>query len=205
MIKARHIRRWVVFISWYLTLRIRLHFKSIHMDGKLEEGEAPLLVIANHFSFWDGFLVQYLNLQRIKKNFYFMMLEEQLEKRMFLNKAGGFSLGRSPREMMESINHAATLLQDNKNMVLVFPQGLIESKYRFPFHFEKGIEAILKRSPDHVRILFIANMIEYFSEARPSLYMYYMQPRLGKQAGRETIETAYNKFFASCIEKQKER
>lgn len=106
--------------------------------------------------------------------------------------------------MIESINHAASLLNDPDNMVLIFPQGLIETKYRFPFHFEKGVEAILKRSSGSTRILFIANMIEYYSEARPSLYMYYEQPELGNQPNRAVIEEAYNKFFANCIAKQKE-
>lgn len=204
MIRARYIKRYVKFISWYLVLRIKLHFKSIHIQGELEAEDAPLLTIANHFSFWDGFLVQYLNLKRIHKKFYFMMLEEQLEKRMFLNKSGGFSISKDPREMIKSINHAAGLLRDSKHMVLMFPQGLIETKYRYPFHFEKGVEAILKRSSGDVRILFIANMIEYYSQARPSLFIYYEQPELGAFPDRETIEAAYNDFFARCIDKQKE-
>ncbi len=169
-------------------MRINRHFKSVHIQGELKETDSPLLVIANHFSFWDGFMVQYLNLKRIHKRFFYMMLEEQLKQRMFLNKSGGFSISKNPREMIESINHAASLLNDPDNMVLIFPQGLIETKYRFPFHFEKGVEAILKRSSGSTRILFIANMIEYYSEARPSLYMYYEQPELGNQPNREVIE-----------------
>ncbi len=108
------------------------------------------------------------------------------------------------REMIESINHAATLLKDKDNMVLIFPQGRIETKYRFPFHFEKGVETILKRSDGNARVLFIANMIEYFSEARPSLFIHYQQPNLGDQPSSETIETAYNNFFTNCIAKQQE-
>ncbi len=204
MIRARYIKRYVKFISWYLTMRINRHFKSVHIQGSLEVTDAPLLAIANHFSFWDGFLVQYLNLKRIHKRFYYMMMEEQLKKRMFLNKSGGFSISKDPREMIESINYAASLCNDANNVVLIFPQGLIETKYRFPFHFEKGVEAILKRSSGNARILFIANMIEYYSEARPSLYIYYELPELGNQPGREVIEDAYNEFFAKCIAKQKE-
>lgn len=204
MIRARYIKRYVNFISWYLQLRIKIHFKSIQIQGELKEKDASLLVIANHFSFWDGFLVQYLNLKRFQKKFYFMMLEEQLKKRMFLNKSGGFSISKNPKDLIESINHAVMLLKDKNNMVLIFPQGFIETKYRFPFHFEKGVEAILKRSSGNARVLFIANMIEYYSQARPSLFIYYEQPKLEEHPNREIIEAAYNKFFAKCIEKQKE-
>ncbi len=204
MIKARYIKRYVKFVSWYLTMRINRHFKSVHIHGELEVQDAPLLAIANHFSFWDGFLVQYLNLKRIHKRFHYMMLEEQLKKRMFLNKSGGFSISEDPRDIIESINHAAMLLNNNDNLVLIFPQGLIETKYRFPFHFEKGVEAILKRSSGNARILFIANMIEYYSEARPSVHIYYEEARLGDKPDRKAIEAAYNQFFANCITKQKE-
>ena len=47
-------------------------------------------------------------------------------------------------------------------------------------------------------------MIEYYSQARPSLFIYYEQPKLEEHPNREIIEAAYNKFFAKCIEKQKE-
>ena len=67
MIRARYIKRYVNFISWYLQLRIKIHFKSIQIQGELKEKDASLLVIANHFSFWDGFLVQYLNLKRFPR------------------------------------------------------------------------------------------------------------------------------------------
>jgi len=133
-----------------------------------------------------------------------MMLEEQLKKRMFLNKCGGFSVSKNPKELLESINHAVSLLEDRNNMVLIFPQGKIETKYRYPFNFERGIEAILKRTSGKVDIVFIANMIDYFSAPSPSLYIYYSQPDLGNQPSKEIIEKTYNSFFSDCIEKQME-
>ena len=133
-----------------------------------------------------------------------MMLEEQLKKHMFLNKCGGFSVIKNPKELLRSINYAASLLEDKNNMVLMFPQGFIETKYRYPFHFERGIAEVLKRTSDKVQMVFVANMIDYFSNASPSLYIYFLQPDLGNQPGRESIETAYNTFFTNCIEKQKE-
>jgi hypothetical protein len=148
--------------------------------------------------------VQYLNRKEFGKNFYFMLLEEQLKKRMFLNKCGGFSVNKKPRELIETINHAASLLGDKNNLVLMFPQGRIETKYRYPCVFERGIEKILHRAPGRVQILFIANVIDYFSNARPSLFIYFQQPELGDRPGKDSIEQAYNVFFSDCIAKQKE-
>ena len=204
MIKAKQNKTYLGFISWYSRMRMKWHFKSIRIDGEIPEKDAPFLVISNHFSWWDGFFVQYLNQKIFKKNFYFMMLEEQLKKRMFLNKCGGFSVSKNPKELLESINHAVSLLEDKNNLVLIFPQGRIETKYRYPFYFERGIEAILKRTSDKVHIVFIANMIDYFSAPSPSLYIYYSQPDLGDQPSKELIETTYNRFFKNCIDKQME-
>jgi len=191
-------------IGWYSRKLMQLHFKSIRIQGEIKVPDCPFLVISNHFSWWDGFLVQYINRKIFRKNFYFMMREEELRKRMFLNKCGGFSVNRNPRDLLESINHAASLLEDKNNMVLIFPQGRIETKYRYPFEFSRGIEEILKRSKTGVCIVFIANLIDYFSNPRPSLNIYYKQEELGEHPGIKTIENAYNNFFSDCIVNQKE-
>jgi 1-acyl-sn-glycerol-3-phosphate acyltransferase len=204
MIKARQNKLYLGFFSWYSRQLMKWHFKTIHLEGEHKVSDAPFLAISNHFSWWDGFFVQYLNQKKFGKNFYFMMMEEQLKKRMFLNKCGGFSVNKQPRELIESINHAASLLGDKNNLVLIFPQGKIETKYRYPFVFERGIEEILLRATGRVQILFIANVIDYFSNARPSLFIYFQQPELGDRPGTGHIERAYNAFFSDCIAKQKE-
>ena len=204
MIEARQNKLYLGFISWYSRQLMKWHFKSIRIEGKHTISDAPILAISNHFSWWDGFIVQYLNQKKFRKNFYFMMLEEQLKKRMFLNKCGGFSVSKQPRELLESINHAAELLADNNNLVLIFPQGRIETKYRYPFVFERGIEEILKRTNSRVQILFIANVIDYFSHSNPSLFIYFQQADLGDLPVKARIEEAYNAFFSNCIAQQKE-
>jgi len=204
MIEAGQNKLYLGFISWYSQQLMKWHFKSVRIHGTLNYPEAPFLVISNHFSWWDGFLVQFLNQKIFKKDFYFMMLEEQLKKRMFLNKCGGFSVSENPKELLKSIQHAADLLRNPNNMVLIFPQGQIETKYRNPIKFERGIEEILKRTTADVRIVFIANMIDYFSHRKPSLSIYFIQPDLGVYPKREVIESAYHDFFTNCIENQKE-
>ena len=204
MIEARQNKVYLGFFSWYSQQLMKRHFKSVQIHGSLVDPGSALLVTSNHFSWWDGFLVQYLNQKRFRKDFYFMMLEQQLKKRMFLNKCGGFSVSDHPKELLRSIQHAADLLQDPRNMVLIFPQGRIETKYRYPIKFERGIEEILKRTSAEVRLVFIANLIDYFSHRKPSLNIYYELPELGSKPGRDEIEVAYNEFFMKCVENQKE-
>jgi hypothetical protein len=51
------------------------------------------------------------------------MPEEQLATRMFLNKAGAFSIKPGSRSAIESLNYASSLLYEPENLVVVFPQG----------------------------------------------------------------------------------
>ncbi len=74
------------------------------------------------------------------------MLEEQLRKHMYLNKAGGFSVRKGSRSIVESLGYTAELLNDKNNLVLMFPQGRIESMHKQDFVFEKGIEYVLKKA-----------------------------------------------------------
>jgi 1-acyl-sn-glycerol-3-phosphate acyltransferase len=204
MIEARQNKLYLGFISWYSRQLMKRHFKSIRIEGEFQDSGAPILALSNHFSWWDGFIVQYLNQRRFGRDFYFMMLEEQLKKRMFLNRCGGFSVNKQPRDLLKSIQHAAGLLENRNNLVLIFPQGRIETKYRYPFRFERGTEEILKRVKNPVQLLLIANVIDYFSHAKPSLFIYFQQADLGSQPSALQMEEAYNAFFADCIAKQKE-
>ncbi len=54
-----------------------------------------------------------------------MMLEEQLRKRMYLNKSGGYSVRKGSRSILKSLDYTAELLKEKKSLVLMFPQGKI--------------------------------------------------------------------------------
>jgi hypothetical protein len=159
--------------------------------------ELPVLVLANHFSWWDGFWVMYMNMKLFRRKFYFMMLEEQLRNNIFLNRAGGYSVRKGSRSIIESIQYTIELLTDKNNMVLLFPQGRIFSNYQSRISFEKGIQRVISEVGGKVQVLFEVNLVEYFSHARPSLYIYIEEYR---DAGKpEDIEKAYNRFFESTI------
>ena len=74
-----------------------------------------------------------------------MMLEEQLRRHWYFNYTGGYSVKKHSRSALESIDYTAELLTDPGNVVLLFPQGEINSLYKDTFVFEKGIERMLKK------------------------------------------------------------
>lgn len=196
--RAKHNFFVYSFFKLYTVVKIRTNFKKIHITGSLEDKQLPILIISNHFSWWDGFWAEYLNLKLFRRKFfYFMMLEEQLEKNRFLNYTGGFSIKKKARSIIESLDYTAGLLTDYRNYVLVFPQGEIHSLYNDKIHFDKGLEFILKKLTGKIHFIFLVSLIDFFSDQKPSLYMYFREYN-EEDMTIHAVEKEYSGFYSRC-------
>lgn len=198
VIKARHHFFIYPFFRFYAGWIIKRHFGRLELNGEFSDRKLSVLLLVNHVSWWDGFFAMYLTVNILKRKFHFMMLEEQLKKFSFFNGTGGYSIRKRSRGIIESINYTAELLRDHRNMVLLFPQGKIESVYIHTFQFEPGIGRIIKKVDGQIQILFMANLIDYFSDRKPGLYMYISEYK-NDEFDTKSIQDAYNLFYARCI------
>jgi 1-acyl-sn-glycerol-3-phosphate acyltransferase len=198
--KARHNIFVYSFFKIYTFWKIRRNFNRVVVIGEPDDRHMPVVVISNHISWWDGFWVMYLNMKKFHRKFHFMMLEEQLEKYSFFKKTGGFSVRPGSRSVLETIEHTRELLKDNRNMVLIFPQGEIQSLYRHDFIFEKGIERIIKGKKGEIQIFLNANLVEFHSRAKPALYIFIQEYTL-KDLSAEALQNEYNRFYSSNLGK----
>lgn len=130
-----------------------------------------------------------------------MMLEEQLETRMFLNKAGAFSIKRGSRSVIESLQYASALLHDSENIVVVYPQGTISSIHRRPVRFEKGVERIIAGASDQLMILLYVALPDWYSEKKPGLTIRVIEYAVRERSATDLEET-YNMFLDECISRQ---
>lgn len=203
MIKAKHSFWYERFFRFYSRFMLSNHFRKIILDGSYTETERPVMLIGNHFSWWDGFIANYLNNVVFKKQFHIMMLEEQLKPRMFLNKAGAYSIQKHSRDVVNTLNYTVELLTDKNNIVVMYPQGSIRSIYHYPLEFEKGVEFILNRS-EEVDVYFLTALVDYFSHRKPSLIIGIKHYPFNKPVNREAIQVAYNKYMQSLILEQTE-
>ena len=181
---------------------LRKHFHGIHAEIEDFQREKSKLLIANHFSWWDGFIGNYLSYKYYKKKFHVMMLKEQLARRMFLNKAGAFSVEQSSRSVVESLQYSAEILSQDGNLLMMFPQGKIESLYHSHFQFAKGVEKILENCHPLPEIVFNINLVDYFSNPTPTLFIR-TKSYHGELSAKE-IEKAFNQFHAACTSLQNE-
>jgi len=198
IIEAKHNFFIYPFFKLYALFKVRRNFREVIIVGHLEEKNLPVLLVSNHLSWWDGFWAMYLNLKLIRRKFHFMMLEEQLRLYSFFINTGGYSVRKGSRSVIESINYTKRLLADRKNMVLLFPQGKITSLYDQTLKFEKGLEHILKDLKGKVQVVFMANLVDYLSNEKPTLYMYIQEYSIS-DTGTAKPEDDYNRFYSQCI------
>lgn len=206
IIKAKH--HFVIHPIFKLFSRVMInkHFAQIEVVGNFHvSSDRSILLLSNHSSWWDGFWQLYLNMQVFKKKFHFMMLEEQLKKHWYFNYTGGYSVKKSARSIVETIQYSAELLSHPDNLVLIFPQGKVESIHKHTFEFEKGAEKIIERvERSNVQIVFLVNSIDYFINKRPILYHYITEY---KEAATDylSLEKSYNVFFKESIQQQTDK
>ena len=129
-----------------------------------------------------------------------MMQEEQLKKNWFFNYTGGFPVSTNPRKAIDSIHYAAELLKNPNNLVLLFPQGKIESMHRHEFVFQKGIERLANTVNNDIQLVFLACLVDYYSFSKPTVNAYLSL--YSESYTRKEIQGAYNNFYNSCLLKQ---
>lgn len=202
MLEAKHHFFVYPFFQHYTRFLLKMKFHKVRISGEFTDENKPILLIANHVSWWDGFWAMYLNLSRLNRTFYFMMQENQLLKFKFFNKTGAFSVNKNSREIIQSLKYAASILEDKRNMLLMYPQGKIQTIYDNKFNFEKGIERILLEKNGKIQLVFSVNLIDYFSQPKPSLYIYV--ETYNGQFSKDAIQLSYNEFYQNCVNNQKQ-
>lgn len=202
MIKAKHHIVIYPLFKWLTGFLLKRNFNSVNIEGIFNDNGKPVLIIANHISWWDGFWIMYLNLKTLHRRFHFMMLEEQLKKHWYFQYSGAYSVKKKSRSIVESIIYTTKLLQNSENMVFMFPQGEINSLYNNSIKFEKGVLRIIEQCSEDVQVLFVANLLDYFSNPKLNLYIYIKSYSI-KYLKEYSVETEYNKFYDSVLSLQK--
>ncbi|AXT50692.1 hypothetical protein D1818_07545 [Aquimarina sp. BL5] len=203
MIRANHSKSWVRFSKYYTKILIGFFFSSIKYKGDYEEKGLPILMISNHFSFYDGFIQILLNFKVFKRRFNFMMLEKELSKNMLLTKIGASSINKGKRSSIASLDYAVEMLQNKENLFLFFPQGKIQSIYTREFTFEKGLLShILENMKNDFQLVYNINLINYGTKLRPDMFVYYETHTISTNTNAEDVEREFNRFAKSCFTKQ---
>lgn len=157
-------------LNFYITYRSKQQFHGFWFQNHfptLPSG-APVLLLPNHFSWWDGFFVQRMwRAWFPERNIRLMMLEEQLRKYPFFRHTGCFSVEpRHPRGIVESLAYARNALTP-ENLLVIYPQGELQP-YAIPNLICKpGIERLTANAPADAIFLPVVLCIHYAEEELP--------------------------------------
>jgi 1-acyl-sn-glycerol-3-phosphate acyltransferase len=178
---------------------MKRHFRGPEIFHPEMRPEKAVLLIGNHFSWWDGFFALEAAKSFFHKKIYVMMLEEELRPRRFLSYAGAFSIQPGSRSALESLQYAAHLLTDPENLVVVFPQGEMRPHWEHPLRFQSGWIRILEMAGTNTALWFSAALPVYGADPRPLLKIWLQANPVDQRQDLLSIEANYNTFLGNCF------
>lgn len=202
MIRARHTLIGRFVSELYAGPLLDRAFRPVRFIGDAADDGLPILMLSNHFSWWDGFIQYRLNRTCFRRRLHVMMLEEQLQKHPILNRCGCFSVRKHSRSVIETLDYCLELMRSPQNMLLIFPQGEIQSMHRNGLQFESGLDYLLKRIDCDYRILLNINLPDYGSGKKPYLNGYFCLLNGREYPRLETLEREADRFYAACKTRQ---
>jgi len=161
---------------------IKRRFNSLQVSGldflTARDKNIPLLIYANHSSWWDG-LVAFQISREANLDSFLMMEEKQLRKLPLFRKLGAFSVVREkPREAVKSINYAAEILRKKTNRtVWIFPQGEIFPNGIRPLRFYNGLAKIIEKVGSCYAVP-AALRFEFAGEFKPDIFVKIGKPKI---------------------------
>lgn len=187
-----HYIKWIVGRQFH-----ELLFNTINIDKN-----RSVLLVANHFSFWDGLILYCVNDKLLKKKLHVMVLKEN-GSLTFLKYVGAFSVTKNSRDIIASLDHSVALLNDPQNLVLIFPQGKLFSNFVTDIHFEKGVWHIMQKAAGKFQLVFASTFIQYFKHKRPNATVY-LKNDAGSYNNLTELKQAYQQHYSSAKLQQTE-
>lgn len=175
MIPARR-RDWVVFgAERVLQLAVRRQFRGLYLVNRtrldLLEHSRPVVAVANHSNWWDGFVIFLMGRLLPERTFYLAQEERHLARYPFLSRIGAFGLDlQSPRA---GLKEALRLLASPRNVVWMFPQGALVPSWQ-PLEIKGGANLLARRSG--AQLLPVALRYEWLQESRASIVVNFGAP-----------------------------
>ncbi len=175
MIEAKHNEFFRKIFNVYIDWQLKKYFNNFYLIDELniEAKDDSLLVLPNHFSWWDGFFVDLIYRKLFSDyKLYMMVLEETIKKFWFFNHIGAFTINpKNPKDINKSFNYAAKLLKGTKNFVVIFPQGELHA-YSTKVNLKKGVIDLIINGNCESNLLMLAMKILYLNEKKPDVFFH---------------------------------
>ena len=160
---AKTNRFWLMIASLFFFNMLQNRFYAFRYKGAedaIEKG-VPTIFYAPHSNWWDG-IVFYNIAHRIFHKEIRLMIEE-LNRFPLLHKGGGYSVNKkSPQSAMKALQYSVECVKDLKNLLFIFPQGIIRPPQYRPIVFQTGLAYIAQKAAQKIgKINLVPIAIDY--------------------------------------------
>ncbi|GAA3973137.1 lysophospholipid acyltransferase family protein [Mucilaginibacter dorajii] len=202
MLPTRKTDFWSALFLRLVKRRAKRSFKKVDiMPFEPKPGHA-VLMLCNHFSWWETILTNMSAADSLKRRWHGMMQQEQAEKHWYLRYIGLFSIKKGSRELLASLAYAARLLEDPANMVVVCPQGEIRSNHETHINIEKGVQKLIEQIKTPCQVVYHCILIDYFESFKPSAYIHQFDCGVAGECTFEELKQRVNNFHQQALQNQ---
>jgi 1-acyl-sn-glycerol-3-phosphate acyltransferase len=188
-------------------IKRRFHsFKVAGLENLINKNQKiPLLIYANHTSWWDGLLA--FEISRLTRLDSFIMMDEANLRRFFLFRLlGAFSVPQGIRGKIKSISYAAQLLKtDSARTVWIFPQAEIRPNDTRPIRFFNGAARIVEKT-GRCQTVALGFRLEFTGEFKPEIFINIGRVKLiepGENFDAKRLTAAFSKSLVEVLDELK--
>ncbi|MCY1522368.1 hypothetical protein D9M68_572190 [compost metagenome] len=190
---------------WYFRLIFRRNFAALEHQPFSISADESVLMLANHASWWDAFMLAYLNKKVFKKNFYMLISADEYCRRPYLKYFGAFAPAPGRKDTQELLKYAGQVLDNPANILLIFPQGEVKSGYVQRISFEKGLMQLINASEKNFQTVFSVILTDYFNASKPSAMVSFAVWEMEEYTSLQLLKSEYNKHYSQAILKQAQK
>ena len=170
------VHRWL--LRRYLDVIWRRDFQGIQLIGErpVIAPDVPILLPANHTSWWDAFFALLLAEKIFRKPMYTLALEDTVRRYPFFNKIGcyGFNPGQAS-DVRAMLRYSGELLDAPQAPVLLyFPEGRITPNLGNPYVLRHGLRALKPKKPAVMVPLYVT--VHPLNERKPTVFLALGEP-----------------------------
>lgn len=161
------------FLPWRRRRLITVPPLGLEAAAAALAADRPLVIVANHTSWWDGFLLRDIHRAlRPDAPFHVVMTAHELARFPFFRRIGAVGIERdSAGSILRAFRQLARKAEAApRSVILYFPQGQIWPAWRRPLGFQRGVELLLRTMPP-ATALPIGIHIEALNRSAPAAFI----------------------------------
>lgn len=144
---AKTNRFWLTIASLFFFNMLQNRFFAFrykNAENVIEKG-VPTILFAPHCNWWDGIVLYNITHRIFHKEIRLMV--EELNRFPLLRRGGAYSVNKkSPQSAMKALQYSVDVVGDLKNMLCIFPQGIIRPPHFRPLEFQTGLAYIAQNA-----------------------------------------------------------